>query len=661
MKDGTKNRRSRIRQRSETRDILYLVPLPVQPSTGTGSPSGSGTDGFLVLNDKTLIDQQTSAQRQYHHQHDHHQHDHHQHYHHQHDHHQHYHHQYNHQQQPLQPKRLGSTENMRISAAESITGTNVRDNAALGFAPSFRYVGVWQYGVFLGGVLMLWVLSLILPKGFRRQYFGASRRRYARTKGRSVSVGQWVYPKGAPSVSAFLQERIVAQANARRERELQSQSYYTSDGTTTTGYGIDEDSVSKYPENERREGNASSLSSRRNRHGTRVSMGESSRQQSVDSSRFSSGVASTTPTGDVGRGDEESWLFGSSIWSRPQLFSDTDSKTATVQGRDKYDTGATSTVGDSMTSWGRSASHRSHGPQSASIKTGSTSRSPGQDRSFSTSGASRKNTDEQRQRNQRGGIQWTSADNPTSGTRSPRRDESSYETSAYSSAPSRSMTGTTMSPHPTESSDTMSKSTLTKSPRTKTSIGSNNDDGPSVSFKDPPSPSHPSISRIPSDKIIDESMKRLRARGIRLVAHGVQCNPKRVWIRFDDDTMSLTWQTEFPRRVTDSAGASSLVLMRGSLHKIAMPNVLYIDVGKRTSAFLKTDDKTVPESCCFSLLTQNGSLDLQANSNLERDSLVSCFSLILDQVHEGNWRAMYEESSSIFTESDYFASDLVEI
>ena len=92
-----------------------------------------------------------------------------------------------------------------------------------------------------------------------------------------------------------------------------------------------------------------------------------------------------------------------------------------------------------------------------------------------------------------------------------------------------------------------------------------------------------------------------------------------------------------------------------------MPNVLYIDVGKRTSAFLKTDDKTVPESCCFSLLTQNGSLDLQANSNLERDSLVSCFSLILDQVHEGNWRAMYEESSSIFTESDYFASDLVEI
>ena len=47
---------------------------------------------------------------------------------------------------------------------------------------------------------------------------------------------------------------------------------------------------------------------------------------------------------------------------------------------------------------------------------------------------------------------------------------------------------------------------------------------------------------------------------------------------------------------------------------------------------------------CFSLLTQNGSLDLQANSKLERDALVSCFSMILDDVHTEDWRALYEAS-----------------
>ena len=41
-------------------------------------------------------------------------------------------------------------------------------------------------------------------------------------------------------------------------------------------------------------------------------------------------------------------------------------------------------------------------------------------------------------------------------------------------------------------------------------------------------------------------------------------------------------------------------------------------------------------------MTQNGSLDLQASSKLERDALVSCFSMILDDVHTEDWRAIYE-------------------
>lgn len=159
----------------------------------------------------------------------------------------------------------------------------------------------------------------------------------------------------------------------------------------------------------------------------------------------------------------------------------------------------------------------------------------------------------------------------------------------------------------------------------------------------PPSPDHPALHKIPPNKIIAETMARLQGRGIRLVAHGVHCNPKRVWIKLDDESTSVTWQTEFPRRVPNQAGQVSIVLMRGSLHRIALCNVLYIDVGKKTNALQQLPEK-VPAPCCFSLLTQNGSLDLQANSKLERDALVSCFSMILDDVHAEDWRAIYEAS-----------------
>jgi hypothetical protein len=159
----------------------------------------------------------------------------------------------------------------------------------------------------------------------------------------------------------------------------------------------------------------------------------------------------------------------------------------------------------------------------------------------------------------------------------------------------------------------------------------------------PPSPDHPALHKIPPNKIIAETMARLQGRGIRLVAHGVHCNPKRVWIKLDDDATSVTWQTEFPRRVPNQAGQVSIVLMRGSLHKIALCNVLYIDVGKKTNA-LQQLPENVPAPCCFSLLTQNGSLDLQANSKLERDASVSCFSMILDDVHAEDWRTIYEAS-----------------
>lgn len=157
----------------------------------------------------------------------------------------------------------------------------------------------------------------------------------------------------------------------------------------------------------------------------------------------------------------------------------------------------------------------------------------------------------------------------------------------------------------------------------------------------PRSPDHPALHAMPPNKVIAETMARLQNRGIRLVAHGVHCKPKRVWIKLDDESTSVTWQTEFPRRVPNQSGQVSIVLMRGSLHRISLCNVLYIDVGKKTNALQKLPED-IPAPCCFSLLTQNGSLDLQANSKLERDALVSCFGMILDDVHSEDWRAIYE-------------------
>jgi hypothetical protein len=96
-------------------------------------------------------------------------------------------------------------------------------------------------------------------------------------------------------------------------------------------------------------------------------------------------------------------------------------------------------------------------------------------------------------------------------------------------------------------------------------------------------------------------------------------------------------------------------------------------VGKKTNALQRLElVGQVAEQTCFSLLTQNGSLDLQANSKLERDALVSCFSMILDDVHAEDWRALYEGSpetslanstvnhNGLGTEVPYHPSDLME-
>ncbi len=74
--------------------------------------------------------------------------------------------------------------------------------------------------------------------------------------------------------------------------------------------------------------------------------------------------------------------------------------------------------------------------------------------------------------------------------------------------------------------------------------------------------------------------------------------------------------------------------------------IQYVDVGKQTTALRRVENASIAENVCLSLLTRDGSLDLEASSAQERDALVNCFSLVLDEVHAKNWRDVYRAPSS---------------
>lgn len=136
--------------------------------------------------------------------------------------------------------------------------------------------------------------------------------------------------------------------------------------------------------------------------------------------------------------------------------------------------------------------------------------------------------------------------------------------------------------------------------------------------------------------VISAAMQQLRDPGVLIVAHGSRGKPKTVRLQLTES--AITWRTE-----TRKKGAKAKL---GKLHQVPLSHIMYVDVGKQTTALRRVENASVPESLCFSLLTKEGSLDLEANSPRERDALVSCFSLVLDEVHAQNWRDIYRGPSS---------------
>jgi hypothetical protein len=137
------------------------------------------------------------------------------------------------------------------------------------------------------------------------------------------------------------------------------------------------------------------------------------------------------------------------------------------------------------------------------------------------------------------------------------------------------------------------------------------------------------------DLSVSAVMQQLRDPGLLITAHGSRGKPKIVRLQLVNS--AITWRTENRRKAPGmSPGIPPKV---GKVHSVPLTNIMYIDAGKQTTALRRVENSGVPENLCFSLLTKEGSLDLEASSALERDALVTSFSLVLDEIHsQMNWR-----------------------
>lgn len=133
---------------------------------------------------------------------------------------------------------------------------------------------------------------------------------------------------------------------------------------------------------------------------------------------------------------------------------------------------------------------------------------------------------------------------------------------------------------------------------------------------------------------ISTTMQQLRDTGIQIIAHGSKGKPKSVRLVLSEN--AIEWRTESSKKKGKV----------GKNHRVPLTHIMYVDVGKQTTALRRVENAAIPENLCLSLLTKEGSLDLEASSAMERDALVNCFSMVLDEVHAQNWRDIYRAPSS---------------
>lgn len=165
-------------------------------------------------------------------------------------------------------------------------------------------------------------------------------------------------------------------------------------------------------------------------------------------------------------------------------------------------------------------------------------------------------------------------------------------------------------------------------------------------------PNNQQQQQLQNDEIvISAAMQQLRDPGVLIVAHGSRGKPKTVRLSLTES--AITWRTETRHGSgklssrQQQQNTNNMPPKMGKLHSVPLSHIMYVDVGKQTTALRRVENAAVPDALCFSLLTKEGSLDLEAASPRERDALVACFSLVLDEVHLAqNWRDIYRGPSS---------------
>ena len=157
---------------------------------------------------------------------------------------------------------------------------------------------------------------------------------------------------------------------------------------------------------------------------------------------------------------------------------------------------------------------------------------------------------------------------------------------------------------------------------------------------------HGKLANSEIEVAVSAAIQELRDPGKVLVAHGSKGRAKCVRLKLT--VRGIAWRTE---TVHTPGGRRSSPEKRepklGKLHQVPFENIMYVDIGKQTTALRRVENASISGNLCFSLLTREGSLDLEAKSPGDRDALVNAFSLVLDEVHLCDWRDIEGKAPSM--------------
>ena len=122
-----------------------------------------------------------------------------------------------------------------------------------------------------------------------------------------------------------------------------------------------------------------------------------------------------------------------------------------------------------------------------------------------------------------------------------------------------------------------------------------------------------SVASSLHDEMLKQTLASVLAGGLTIIQHRPNAEPKPISIALDGAV--LRWRSK--------------KLIARHTYSLDLANVTSIEWGKHAVAFAKFNVSDVQDDVCFSLVTEELSLDLQCSSKTERDTLVHGISLMV--------------------------------